>query len=47
MVASFFLRVAAKAGLHVADAARLRDRATRVLALARKARDEGNEGYAE
>jgi hypothetical protein len=47
MVASFLFAWLAETGLHMADAARLRDRATRVLALARKARDEGNEGYAE
>ena len=31
----------------MADAARLRDRASRVLALALKARHDGNKGYAE
>jgi len=31
----------------MADAIRLRDRASRVLALALKARNDGNEGYAE
>jgi len=31
----------------MADAVRLRDRASRVLALARKARDDGNEDYAK